>query len=208
MKENGSSHKTSMYELVSREKALVVRRGAPFILTVSFTKEEFDPAMDKLKLVFKTGLFLEKKTPLYYSFFQGDYPSITRGTMGVAVVESDGNFLNKRSWEAITANYSGGKITISVMVPVNAPVGLWEVAIETWYGDNAWSTKKKYDVKLPIYIIFNPFNSADPTYMHNPADHEEYVMEDMGKIYSGSANSFRGRPWVFGQFEAGLRSSY
>ena len=53
--ENGSSHKTSMYELVSSEKALVVRRGAPFQLAVTFSQRNFDPKVDHLKIVFKTG---------------------------------------------------------------------------------------------------------------------------------------------------------
>ena len=56
--ENGSSHKTSMYELVSTEKSLVVRRGASFQLTVTFSQRNFDPKVDHLKLVFKTGVYL------------------------------------------------------------------------------------------------------------------------------------------------------
>ena len=56
--ENGSSHKTSMYELVSTEKSLVVRRGASFQLTVTFSHRNLDPNVDHLKLVFKTGLYL------------------------------------------------------------------------------------------------------------------------------------------------------
>ena len=53
--ENGSSHKTSMYELVSSEKALVVRRGAPFQLEVTFSQLNFDPKADHLKMLSKTG---------------------------------------------------------------------------------------------------------------------------------------------------------
>ena len=58
-KGNGSSHKTSMYELVSTEKALVVRRGVPFNLTVAYSGDTFDPEQDNLKIVFKTGIFQE-----------------------------------------------------------------------------------------------------------------------------------------------------
>ena len=199
--ENGSSHKTSMYELVSTEKALVVRRGSTFNLIVTFSQRNFDPKLDQLKLVFKTGLFADHIIFLYTTDSLGSYPSVTKGTTGVAVLEPGGHFSKKGRWEAVTAGRHGGKIIISVMVPVEAPVGMWEAAIETWYGDKTWSTKT-HAVEMPIYIIFNPLISADPTYMHNPAEQQEYLMEDMGKIYAGSPNALRGRPWVFGQFES------
>ena len=131
----------------------------------------------------------------------GPYPSVTKGTTGVAELDPGSHFAKKGRWEAVTAGRHGGKIVISVWVPVDAPVGMWEATIETWYGDKAWSTKR-HVVEMPVYVIFNPFSSADPTYMHSPAMQQEYLMEDMGKIYAGSPNALRGRPWVFGQFEA------
>ena len=55
--ENGRSHNTSKYELVSTEKALLVRRGAPFKMIVTFNQRTFDPKVDHLKITFKTGNF-------------------------------------------------------------------------------------------------------------------------------------------------------
>lgn len=37
-------------------------------------------------------------------------------------------------------------------------------------------------------------------HMSHPAGREEFVMNDVGKIYGGSHNHIQGRPWVFGQF--------
>ena len=57
-KENGTSHNTSKYELVTAEKALVIRRGAPFQMAVTFNQRSFDPNKDHLKIMFRTGLFI------------------------------------------------------------------------------------------------------------------------------------------------------
>ena len=54
------------------------------------------------------------------------------------------------------------RLTISVMVPADAPIGMWEAAIETSYEDERWSTKRRV-VDIPLYIIFNPYIIADPT---------------------------------------------
>ena len=67
---------------------------------------------------------------------------------------------------------------ISVWVPVGAAVGMWEGTIETWHGDKAWITKK-HVLELPVYVLFNPFNPKDSTYMQDPEMRQEYLMEDM-----------------------------
>ena len=54
---------------------------------------------------------------------------------------------------------------------------------------------------MPLYVLFNPFIIEDPTYMSDQKMQQEYLMEDMGKIYVGSPYTVRGCPWVFGQFE-------
>ena len=97
-------------------------------------------------------------------------------------------------------------LTISVMIPVDAPIGMWEASIETSYEAERWSTKKQV-IDLPLYILFNPFISTDPTYMPNQAERQEYMMEEVGKIYGGTSNATKGRPWVFGQFGATVLSA-
>ena len=128
-------------------------------------------------------------------------PSVTKGTAGVAELDPGRHFSKKGEWEAVTDGRQAGKLSISVWVPVGAAVGMWEGTIETWHGDKAWITKK-HVLELPVYVLFNPFNPKDSTYMQDPAMRQEYLMEDMGKIYAGSPNAVRGRPWVFGQFES------
>ena len=101
-----------------------------------------------------TNLFEIRIFSYVYSIFltpisPGPYPSVTKGTTGVAELDPGSHFAKKGRWEAVTAGRHGGKIIMSVWVPVDAPVGMWEAIIETWYGDKAWSTKR-YVVEMPV----------------------------------------------------------
>lgn len=41
--------------------------------------------------------------------------------------------------------------------------------------------------------------TEDPVYIENEEQRQEYVLNDLGKIYIGSYSSPRGRKWVYGQ---------
>ena len=45
-----------MYELVSSDKALVLRRGTPFELLLTFQQRGFDLNTDRIKFTFTTGI--------------------------------------------------------------------------------------------------------------------------------------------------------
>ena len=79
------------------------------------------------------------------------------------------------------------------MVPVDA--SMYAADIETSYEDERWSTRRRM-VDIPLYI------SADPTFMPNEAERQEYIQDDFGKIYAGTFGAEKGRPWSFGQFES------
>ena len=78
MKDNGSSHQTSVYELMADEKALVLRRGSPFDLVVTFTHENYSPRQDNMKLVFHTGMSMNDS-----KFQLSNYLYITKVTIPV-----------------------------------------------------------------------------------------------------------------------------
>jgi len=182
---NGRAHTTHKYELMMEEKALVLRRGSAFTIVITFTHENYSPKEDNMKLVFHTG----------------NHPSVPKGTLGMVLLDevAQGHTGNDK-WEAFIKERSGRRLTISVMIPVDAPIGMWEAAVETSYEDERWSTKKRV-VDTPLYILFNPYTSTDQTFMSNEAERDEYLMEDFGKIYAGTFGALKGRPWSFGQFE-------
>ena len=184
--ENGLAHTTSKYELMEEEKALVLRRGSPMIMVITFSHEKYSPREDNMKLVFHTG----------------SEPSVPKGTLGIAVLDEERqDHGGNERWEAVIKERKGRVLTVSVMIPVTAPVGMWEVALETSYEGERWSTKRR-EVDTPLYILFNPYVSTDPTYMPDKDERYEYLMEDFGKIYAGTFGALKGRPWSFGQFES------
>ncbi len=91
-----------------------------------------------------------------------------------------------------------GRFELKVGIPVNAPVGLWRISIETWYADK-WSEKKRFKSKDPVYILFNPFDESDPVHLPHNGGQDEFLFNETGKLYGGSHNNVQGRPWVFGQ---------
>jgi len=52
-----------------------------------------------------------------------------------------------------------------------------------------------------VYILFNPWCTDDLVYMPEDQELEEYIQNDIGKIFVGNHRQIRSRPWVFGQFE-------
>ena len=46
-----------------------------------------------------------------------------------------------------------------------------------------------------VLVIF----LVDPVHITHPAGREEYVLSEVGKVYGGSHNRIKGRPWVYGQ---------
>lgn len=54
---------------------------------------------------------------------------------------------------------------------------------------------------MDIYYLFNPWIKDDACSLPSSEHIDEYVMNEHGQIYLGSANKPRPVPWYFGQFE-------
>lgn len=66
------------------------------------------------------------------------------------------------------------------------------------------------DFKVPsdFYILFNPWSKEDGVYMENEKDRNEYITNDIGKIWIGTSWNPQGRNWIFAQFdEIALRTA-
>ncbi|NXL75612.1 TGM4 glutamyltransferase, partial [Leptocoma aspasia] len=83
---------------------------------------------------------------------------------------------------------------LSVTSSPNAPVGKYNLHVKT--GANIYKPENAV-----IYLLFNPWCEEDVVYMANEAQKKEYVLNDTGYIYVGSAYNIYDRPWNFGQFE-------
>ncbi|XP_030799561.1 protein-glutamine gamma-glutamyltransferase 4 isoform X2 [Camarhynchus parvulus] len=166
--QNTRQHHTDGYNIQS----LVVRRGQPFQVLVSLSREL--RAADKLTLRFGIG----------------ESPMKNRGSLLSLKPERE----DFNGWKISVVERKGKECLLSVTSSPNAPVGKYNLHVKT--GSNIYKPENGV-----IYLLFNPWCEDDVVYMANDAEKEEYVLNDTGTIYVGSAYSIYDRPWNFGQFE-------
>ncbi|KAM6135066.1 LOW QUALITY PROTEIN: protein-glutamine gamma-glutamyltransferase 4 [Pterocles gutturalis] len=152
---------------------LVVRRGQPFQLQLNFSRDL--KADDKLALRFGIG----------------EKPIRVRGTPMSLDPRRDEDF---GGWQISIVRSSGNQCVLSVTSSPWAPVGKYTLNVKT--GNNIYKPENE-----PIYLLFNPWCEGDVVFLDSEAQRKEYVLNDTGYIYVGSAYNIYGRPWNFGQFE-------
>ena len=90
---------------------------------------------------------------------------------------------------------------VKVVPAANAMIGQYRMHVVTKLlkgGDATLLTR----FELPdedIYVIFNPWCQEDDVYLDDVASRQEYVLNDHGAIWVGSARNNSPRPWNFGQ---------
>ncbi|XP_034826300.1 hemocyte protein-glutamine gamma-glutamyltransferase-like [Maniola hyperantus] len=103
-------------------------------------------------------------------------------------------------WDLSIQRQDGNTITFQVHVPASAPVGVWNCWIQTQrlgQRDN----RQDYKCDEDIYILFNPWCREDSVYMDSELSRKEYILNEQGKIWSGTWRQPKGRKWIFGQFD-------
>ncbi|XP_033726364.1 hemocyte protein-glutamine gamma-glutamyltransferase-like [Pecten maximus] len=138
---------------------------------------------DELKIIFQTG----------------DKPQPTKGTL-VEMNLSDADL--SKQWGAKLVKRSDNDLQLEVMTPPACPIGRWNVKVRAvMKGGERGSISKVHSHPKPIYILFNPWCKDDQVYLHDDKLLEEYVLNDIGKIFVGNCKNIYGRPWSFAQFE-------
>ncbi|XP_017776383.1 PREDICTED: annulin-like [Nicrophorus vespilloides] len=180
---NGTLHNTSKYELMIRkiEPSLVVRRGQPFRLVIDFNRP-FDEKLDAISFIF--------------TVIDEDKPSHGQGTLiALPLLKNQDKSL---SWSAVLEKTFKNSVTVVITPSVNCIVGKWKLDIDTKIlNDGSYS----YSWPTPLYILFNPWLSADQVYMSSEEWRTESVLEDVGLIWRGTSNRHRPCVWNYGQFE-------
>ncbi|GBP63544.1 Hemocyte protein-glutamine gamma-glutamyltransferase [Eumeta japonica] len=181
-KENAQTHNTFKFEAVNEEgpKTTIVRRGQPFSGVVRFTRP-YDVNNDLVQLVFTLG----------------DKPTLD--TQGAMFVKRE-VVADKHSWSARLTNLENDTLSFEVSTPVTTPVGSWTLRVVTRRKDS--EAREIYDFEQDFYILFNPWNPDDLTYMEDTNLLQEYVLNDVGKVWVGPLKTTRGKPWFYGQFDA------
>ncbi|NXL86607.1 TGM4 glutamyltransferase, partial [Alectura lathami] len=153
--------------------SLAVRRGQPFLLQLTLSREL--RAADKLALHFSIGQRPMKPAGTLLSL----NPRSTREGGG---------------WQITIVKSSGTECMLSVTSTPDAAVGKYDLSVKT--GSNIYKPENN-----TVYLLFNPWCEGDVVFLSNEAERKEYVLNDTGYIYVGSAYNIQGRPWNFGQFE-------
>ncbi|XP_018419817.1 PREDICTED: protein-glutamine gamma-glutamyltransferase 6-like [Nanorana parkeri] len=105
---------------------------------------------------------------------------------------------NEKSWSVTSKNNSDMEITINS--PADAAIGSYLMGFQVKSAES--------DVFQNVggfIMLFNPWFAGDTVYMKDEAERKEYVLNESGIIFYGSATSNPPyRPWDFGQFEEGI----
>ncbi|XP_075229333.1 hemocyte protein-glutamine gamma-glutamyltransferase-like isoform X2 [Lycorma delicatula] len=189
--ENAQRHHTDLYELVHRNKPTpVLRRGQSFFIVFKFKDRSYNDKVDVVRLIFNYGTRPVTKFGLPVS------------EIGVAVLNSNEVNEDIHDWNVHIKGRDPDAITLEVRSPVTAPVGVWRLTVETSVITFNNAAKQIYEYPEFIYILFNPWLKEDLVYMPKEQLLDEYVLNDVGKIWVGPMGTTRGREWVFGQFDA------
>ncbi|XP_078005296.1 protein-glutamine gamma-glutamyltransferase E [Phascolarctos cinereus] len=172
MQANKYAHHTDKYYI----NELTTRRGQPFYLKLSFNR----PIASGERLTFTAST--------------GPNPSESARTKAVIPLSTGSS---GGSWSAVlSSNNSDGSVTVAISSPANAPIGRYTLSIQIASEGGSTSTTLGTWV-----LLFNPWLQADGVFMMNNAEREEYVEEDAGVIFVGSANRISMVGWNYGQYE-------
>ncbi|CAL8357357.1 unnamed protein product [Lota lota] len=154
------------------KKRLIVRRGQPFSLTVHLSDPL--PSGHELALVLKQDKIKDDIV-------------IRQRTAG----ESDDKW-----W--LHQQRAQNEILLTVYSPARAAVGQYHLAVDLMSGDRR---NLERTVFTKMYLLFNPWCKEDAVYLPDESLLQEYIMNEHGCIFTGSADLMQRLPWNFGQFE-------
>ncbi|XP_034567276.1 protein-glutamine gamma-glutamyltransferase K-like [Notolabrus celidotus] len=172
---NRKEHHTDLYQ----SENFIIRRGQTFQMWITLSRP-FDPNTDKLHLELKTG----------------SLPTVAKGTHVIIPLVED---LEDGRWEAAVVKKDDKKIKLSVNSPPTALIGRYQLKVETSCpSGQAIST---HDPANDIWMLFNPWCEDDTVFMDSEEERQEYVLNDIGRMYYGTQDQIGVRTWNYGQFD-------
>ncbi|NXU46352.1 F13A factor, partial [Drymodes brunneopygia] len=175
---NKQEHHTDKYY----NPRLIVRRGQAFQIRIDFNRP-YQPGTDQFWL----------------EYLMGRYPQRNKGTYIPIPV---GNELKPGQWGAKIIHRENNSIRLSIMSSTICIIGKFRmyVAVQTPYG----ILRTRRNSATDTYILFNPWCQLDAVYLDDEKEREEYVLNDVGIIFHGSAEDITSRSWSYGQFEENI----
>ncbi|XP_030067183.1 protein-glutamine gamma-glutamyltransferase E [Microcaecilia unicolor] len=172
---NKNAHNTSYYD----SSDLILRRAQPFFITLTCNRA------------------LQSGDNITFTAQTGPRPSDSNKTRRVFNLSKSGS--DSSSWSAVVQSSNSNTLRISISTTSDSIVGLYSLSAQiVSNGSSSSVTLGK------CILLFNAWASGDDVYMSGAAERNEYVLNEAGLVFVGSANNFGGRGWDYGQFEQGI----
>ncbi|XP_059184843.1 transglutaminase 5, like [Centropristis striata] len=172
--ENMEKHRTEGF---SSSKALVVRRGAPFRVSLKLEGRAFNPKTDTLRI------------------------KVNLGRLYVVIPVTYSTKVSSSRWRAYinleSLNLQNPSIFISS--PATASVGRYKFQVYLITKDS-----KKACTFGRFTLLCNPWCPEDTVHIPFEDQREEYIQNDSGLLFIGTTMNVVSRPWSFDQFESGV----
>uniref|UniRef100_H3CJT8 protein-glutamine gamma-glutamyltransferase n=1 Tax=Tetraodon nigroviridis TaxID=99883 RepID=H3CJT8_TETNG len=173
---NKPAHMTTDYHT----ELLVVRRGFEMFFKVTFSQP------------------LTEADDFQMEFLIGKSPSSTKGSMVTVAFNSQSGV-----WPGQIVEMQGSVVTVSVTPATDAIVGRYRVYVNILTASGVIRSPKNSNTDL--YLLFNAWCPDDVVFMANGSERNEYVLNDSGTIFVGSADDVSQRPWLYGTwYEDGI----
>uniref|UniRef100_A0A4W5QPC5 Protein-glutamine gamma-glutamyltransferase K n=1 Tax=Hucho hucho TaxID=62062 RepID=A0A4W5QPC5_9TELE len=161
---------------------LIIRRGNTFMMWLDLSRPYY-PKTDRLHLELKTG----------------SLPTVAKGTHVIIPLVEE---LEDDRWEAKIVKRDGNRIKLSVNSQPTAMIGRYQLTVAT-HSPKGKATST-HDPGNDIRMLFNPWCEDDTVYMDDEDEKNEYVLNDVGRLYYGTENQIGARTWNYGQFDEGI----
>jgi len=180
IEQNRKEHHCEEYEHV----CLIVRRGQGFDLKLTFDRP-YNRETDSVLL----------------QFTYGSRPQESKGSvLRIPVREKAGE--DAEQWTATLTDHDEESISVNIRPSAEAIVGRYHTYVETvTHADGeTFQTRTEFDGDMFV-VLFNPWCKDDQVYLADEEERNEYVLNERGRLYQGSARYIFDKPWNFGQFE-------
>lgn len=191
LNDNLVRHHTQKYKFNGRYNpfnwdgtSAVLRRGEQLRVNLHL-RENFNEELDRFRIELSFG----------------PRPQLDKGTLIYLPLEdlnSDASLRDQNKWGAQLLQVRGNQLSVNIDFPPDMAIGIWRLRISTKLA----GTRKlrSFTVRESLYVIFNAWNKEDQVYMAREDGRQEFVLNEVGKIYIGSYSRPTGRKWTYGQF--------
>ncbi|TNN42176.1 Protein-glutamine gamma-glutamyltransferase K [Liparis tanakae] len=126
-------------------------------------------------------------------------PTVSKGTHVIVPLVDE---LEHDRWGAAVVRRDGSRLLLAVNSSPAAAIGRYELTVET--NNASGQSVSVHDPANDVYLLFNPWCEDDAVFMDSEEERQEYVMNDIGRMYYGTRDQIGVRTWSYGQFDDGI----